>query len=41
MGDVREKLEGDLARVKDALTAVDEARAVAGEAKRKAESKVT
>ena len=39
MSDGREKLECDLARVKDALAATKEARAVAEEAKRKAESK--
>ena len=40
MGDTKEKLEGDLARVKDALAAVEEARVVAVEARRKAESEV-
>ena len=38
-GDGREKLEGDLARVKDALVVVEEAKAIAEEARRKAESK--
>ena len=38
MGDAREKLEGDLARVKDALAAVEEAKAIAEEARHKAES---
>ena len=38
-GDAREKLEGDLARVKDALATTEEDRAVAEEARRKAESK--
>ena len=35
MGDSRAKLEGDLARVKDTLTAAEEARAVVEEARRK------
>ena len=34
--DARAKLEGDLARVKDALVVVEEAKAVAEEARRKA-----
>ena len=40
MGDLREKLEGELARVKNALAAAEEARPVAKEARRKAESEV-
>ena len=40
VGDAREKLEGDLARVKDALAAAKEARAVAEEVRRKVESEV-
>ena len=32
MGDVRAKFKGDLARVKDALAAMDEVRAIAEEA---------
>ena len=36
MGDAKAKAEGDLARVKDALTAAGEARAVAEKAKCKA-----
>ena len=35
-GDARAKLEGDLARVKDALTAAEEAKAVVEEARHKA-----
>ena len=38
---MREKLEGDLARVKDALAAVEEARAITEEARCKAEFKAT
>ena len=37
MGDERVKLDGDLTRVKDALSAVEEAWEVAEEARRKAE----
>ena len=37
----RAKLEGDLARVKDALTAAEEARVVAEEARCKAESEAS
>ena len=40
MGDTRAKLEGDLARVKDALLATEEARAVVKKARRKAEYEV-
>ena len=38
VGDARAKLEGDLARVKDALAVVEEARDVVEEARRKAKS---
>ena len=38
MGDARVKLEGDLARVKDALATAEEAKAVVEEARRKAKS---
>ena len=40
-GDARSKMEGDLARVKDALTAAEEASAIAKEARRKAEYEAT
>ena len=40
MGDARVKLEGDLARVKDALAVAEEAKAVVEEARRKAKSEV-
>ena len=39
--DVRDKLEGDLARVKDALVTAKEPKAVAEEARRKVESEAT
>ena len=39
VGDAREKLEGDFARVKDALAATEEAKAVAEKARHKVESK--
>ena len=41
LGDAREKLEGDLARVKDALATTEEARKVAEEARSKAEFEAT
>ena len=40
VGDTREKLEGDLAKVKDALAAAEKARAVAEKARRKVETEV-
>ena len=40
-GDVRVKLEGDLARVKDAMATLEESRVVAEEARRKVEYEAT
>ena len=40
-GDSKEKIEGDLVRVKDALAAAEEAKTLIEEARRKAKSKAT